>query len=39
MSASAVIMMLIAIITVWGGLGAAILHLKAHPDEAAGDVD
>lgn len=39
MSASAVIMMLIAIVTVWGGLAAAVMHLRAHPDEAADDID
>lgn len=32
MSASAVIMMIIAILIVWGGLVAAILKLRAHPD-------
>ena len=33
MSASAIIMMIIAMVTVWGGLGAALLHLRKHPDE------
>lgn len=33
MSASAIVMMIIAMATVWGGLGAALLHLRKHPDE------
>ncbi|WP_149184569.1 methionine/alanine import family NSS transporter small subunit [Streptomyces sp. TRM49041] len=33
MSASAIIMMIIAIGIVWGGLVAAILRLRGHPDE------
>ncbi|WP_175407211.1 methionine/alanine import family NSS transporter small subunit [Streptomyces sp. TRM64462] len=33
MSAGAVVMMIIAIAIVWGGLCAAILRLRAHPDE------
>lgn len=33
MSVSAIIMMIIAMVTVWGGLGAALLHLRKHPDE------
>lgn len=32
MSASAIIMMLLSMVTVWGGLGAAIVHLKKHSD-------
>lgn len=32
MSTSAIIMMLLSIVTVWGGLGAAIVHLKKHSD-------
>ncbi len=32
MSASAIIMMVLAITTLWGGLGAAIVHLMKHPD-------
>lgn len=33
MGTSAIVMMIIAIVTVWGGLGAAIMHLQKHPDE------
>lgn len=33
MSAGAVVMMIIAITVVWGGLVAAILRLRGHPDE------
>ena len=32
MSASAVVMMLIAILIVWGGLALAIIQLRRHPD-------
>ncbi|MFH9263913.1 methionine/alanine import family NSS transporter small subunit [Streptomyces sp. NPDC017546] len=32
MSTSAIIMMIIAILIVWGGLIAAILRLRKHPD-------
>ncbi|MBD0837168.1 MULTISPECIES: methionine/alanine import family NSS transporter small subunit [unclassified Streptomyces] len=32
MSAGAVIMMLIAILIVWGGLVLAIIQLRRHPD-------
>ena len=33
MSVSAIVMMSVAILTVWGGLAAALLHLRKHPDE------
>lgn len=33
MSAGAIIMLIIALGTVWGGLVAAIVHLRKHPDE------
>ncbi|MFG3496495.1 methionine/alanine import family NSS transporter small subunit [Streptomyces sp. NPDC047928] len=33
MSAGAITMMIIAIAIVWGGLVAAILRLRSHPDE------
>ena len=32
MSTPAIIMMVLAIVTLWGGLGAAIVHLMRHPD-------
>jgi hypothetical protein len=32
MSASAIAMMIIAILIVWGGLIAAVLRLRKHPD-------
>ncbi|HEX5569383.1 MAG TPA: methionine/alanine import family NSS transporter small subunit [Streptomyces sp.] len=32
MSASAIVMMIIAIAIVWGGLLAAVLKLRGHPD-------
>ena len=33
MSTSAIVMMIIALLTVWGGLPVSILHLHNHPDE------
>lgn len=33
MGASAIVMMIIAMGTVWGGLAWAIVHLRNHPDE------
>ncbi|MER7896669.1 methionine/alanine import family NSS transporter small subunit [Streptomyces sp. NPDC003007] len=32
MSGGAIIMMIIAILIVWGGLGLAIVQLRRHPD-------
>jgi len=32
MSTSAVVMMIIALLAVWGGLGLALLNLKRHPE-------
>ncbi|WP_129842556.1 methionine/alanine import family NSS transporter small subunit [Streptomyces sp. RFCAC02] len=37
MSASAIVMMIIAMVVVWGGLVAAVLKLRAHPDPGAED--
>ncbi|MEI7033621.1 methionine/alanine import family NSS transporter small subunit [Streptomyces pratensis] len=34
MSASAIVMMIIAILIVWGGLITAILRLRRHPEPA-----
>ena len=33
MDTSAIVMMIIAMITIWGGLLAAIVHLMRHPEE------
>ena len=33
MDTSAIVMMVIAMVTVWGGLIAAIMHLRKHPDQ------
>lgn len=33
MSTSAIIMMLVAMVTIWGGLAWAIVNLKRHPEE------
>lgn len=32
MSASAVVMMIVAIVTVWGGLAAAVVNIVRHPE-------
>ncbi len=36
MTGASITMMIIALATVWGGLGAAILHLRSHPDDTSG---
>jgi hypothetical protein len=33
MSASAIVMMIVSITLLWGGLVAAVLHLRRHPEE------
>ena len=33
MNSSAIVMMLISIILLWGGLVLALIHLSKHPDE------
>lgn len=33
MSTSAIVMMTIFMVVLWGGLAAAIVHLRRHPDE------
>ncbi len=33
MSASAIVMLIVAIVIVWGGLIAALLRLRTYPDE------
>ncbi|MBB4735862.1 methionine/alanine import family NSS transporter small subunit [Micrococcus cohnii] len=38
METSAVIMMIVAMATVWGGLALAMVNLVRHPDESSGDV-
>ena len=32
MSGSAIVMMIVAIATVWGGLVAAVVNLRSHPE-------
>lgn len=34
MSVSAIVMMIVALVTVWGGLVVSVLHLRRHPDES-----
>ncbi|WP_114854122.1 methionine/alanine import family NSS transporter small subunit [Brachybacterium sp. YJGR34] len=36
MSASAIVMMIVAILTVWGGLAAAIVNIVRHPEAKDG---
>lgn len=36
MSVPAIVMMIVAIVTVWGGLVAAVVNLRSHP-EAPGE--
>ncbi|MGA9873585.1 MAG: methionine/alanine import family NSS transporter small subunit [Rhodococcus sp. (in: high G+C Gram-positive bacteria)] len=33
MSTTAIVMMIIALVLVWGGLAASLFHLRNHPDE------
>lgn len=33
MSTSAVVMMLVAMVTIWGGLLASVINLMRHPEE------
>ena len=35
MDTAAIVMMIVALLTVWGGMGAVITHLLRHPDEPA----
>lgn len=35
MTPAALIMMIIAILLIWGGLVAALVHLRSHPDRSA----
>lgn len=34
MDAPAIILLVVALVTVWGGLLASIIHLRKHPDES-----
>ncbi|MDO5634663.1 MAG: methionine/alanine import family NSS transporter small subunit [Micrococcus sp.] len=38
METTPIIMMIVAMVTVWGGLAWAMVHLVRHPDETSGDV-
>lgn len=38
MSVSAIIMMILAMLLVWGGLAVSVIHLMKHPDETSGDL-
>jgi hypothetical protein len=33
MSTAAIVMLIIAILTVWGGLGLALVNLQRHPED------
>ena len=37
MSAGAIAMLIVAIVIVWGGLVASIMHLRRHPDPGPPD--
>lgn len=37
MSVSAIIMMIVAILIVWGGLVGAVVHLRRHPERPEDD--
>ena len=37
MSAAAIIMMIIACVTVFGGVIAAVIHIRRNPDELSGE--
>ncbi|SOD64470.1 Putative methionine and alanine importer, small subunit [Streptomyces zhaozhouensis] len=39
MSASAIVMMIVAMLVVWGGLLLAVLNLRNHPDAEEPDAD
>lgn len=34
MDTAAIVMMVIALVTVWGGTVGAMIHLRRHPDES-----
>ncbi len=37
MSVPAIVMMIVAIVTVWGGLVAAVVNLRSHPEASEED--
>jgi hypothetical protein len=39
MSTGAVVMMIVAMVVVWGGLLAAVLKLRGHPDDPGPEPD
>ncbi|MGM1017162.1 MAG: methionine/alanine import family NSS transporter small subunit [Actinomycetota bacterium] len=39
MTTTAIVMMIVAVVTVWGGLIAAIVNLARHPEEAQNEPD
>lgn len=39
MSTAAILMMIVALLAVWGGLGLALLNLKRHPEDLSGNDD
>lgn len=36
MSGTAIVMMLLFIVVIWGGLALTVIHLQRHPDETSG---
>lgn len=39
MSTAAIVMMIVALLAVWGGLGLALLNLRRHPEDKSDDAD
>lgn len=37
MTGTAIIMMILFIVVIWGGFAASLVHLQRHPDEQSGD--
>ncbi len=37
MSTAAIVMMIVALLAVWGGLGLALLNLRRHPEDKGDD--
>lgn len=38
MSTSAILMMILFMVVIWGGLAASLIHLQKHPDETSGNL-
>lgn len=38
MSTSAILMMILFMVVIWGGFAASLIHLQKHPDETSGNL-